>query len=653
MAKNKTVSSTTPTANQSWIYNSKLIAICLFAFSFLIYANTLQHDYTQDDAIVITDNMFTKQGFAGIPGLLQHDTFYGFFKKENKDKLVAGGRYRPLTPIMFAIEQQFFGNSPFVGHLFNAIYYGLLVVLIYWLMLLLFQKRPAAEAAFIAIATALLYASHPLHTEAVANIKGRDEIMAMIFSISALYLSIKGWENKKILWSILAALSLFLGLLSKENAIMFLFIVPLSYYIFTAAKVKEIVQQTAPLILAAIVFLLIRGSILGWDMGDPSREIMNNPYLKLVDGQYIDYTFGEKLATIMYTLGKYIQLFIVPHPLTHDYYPFHIDLMSWSDWSVLLSLALYIGLGLYGVRAIIQKQAIGFAILFFLITLSIVSISNIVLPIGTHMSERFMFMPSLGLALMVALLLQKFMRNSTSIRWIIIGGICLLFTGKTITRNAVWKDNYTLFTTDIKTSTNSAKLLNAAAGALSTKASTDKNQTRKAKDLRLAITYANRAIEKHPNYKNAWLILGNCHNWLQEYESALNAYNNALSIDPNYTEAHTNIAITYRQAGQYYGEQKGDLNKAITYLSKAYELNPNEYETVRLLGVAYGISQNHSKAIEFFTKGTELAPNNASAWYDLGTAYMFINQQEQASIFIAKAQEIDPEIGTKRGRNNN
>ena len=79
----------------------------------------MMNKYTQDDAIVITENMYTQEGFSGIPGLLSKDTFFGFFKVEGKEQLVAGGRYRPLTPIMFAIENQIFGNQPFIGHLIN------------------------------------------------------------------------------------------------------------------------------------------------------------------------------------------------------------------------------------------------------------------------------------------------------------------------------------------------------------------------------------------------------------------------------------------------------------------------------------------------------------------------------------------------------
>ena len=107
---------------------------CIPLLAILLYANTLGHDYTQDDAIVIYDNMYTTQGLAGIPGLLKYDTFRGFFKTEGKSKLVSGGRYRPLTPIMFAIEYEIFGKNPFWGHLINILIYGVLGMLIFFFL---------------------------------------------------------------------------------------------------------------------------------------------------------------------------------------------------------------------------------------------------------------------------------------------------------------------------------------------------------------------------------------------------------------------------------------------------------------------------------------------------------------------------------------
>ena len=79
----------------------------LIALVFLLYINTLGHDFVLDDGIVISENKFVKEGVRGIPDILSKDSFYGFFKKEGKDKLVAGGRYRPMSMVMFIVVSKF------------------------------------------------------------------------------------------------------------------------------------------------------------------------------------------------------------------------------------------------------------------------------------------------------------------------------------------------------------------------------------------------------------------------------------------------------------------------------------------------------------------------------------------------------------------
>ena len=112
----------------------------IFLFGFLLYANTITHDFTQDDAIVITQNQFTQKGLSGIPGLFQYDTFFGFFKEEGKTNLVSGGRYRPLTPMMFAFEYALVGNTPWLGHLVNAILYGFTGFILFQFLLLFLAR---------------------------------------------------------------------------------------------------------------------------------------------------------------------------------------------------------------------------------------------------------------------------------------------------------------------------------------------------------------------------------------------------------------------------------------------------------------------------------------------------------------------------------
>lgn len=622
----------------------------VFIFGALVYLNTLTHQFTQDDAIVIYDNMYTTKGVSGLNGIFTKDTFFGFFKEEGKAKLVSGGRYRPLTPAMFAFEYQLVGKNPLLGHLINILLYGFLCFMIYKLLVsMICSKEDNETNRYFAMAVALLYATHPLHTEAVANIKGRDEIMSMLGSVFALYYMLKYIDLKEAKYMIYACLALFLGLLSKENTITFLAIVPLTLYYFRDIDFKNALAKSAILLLPAILFLMIRSAILGSDFGGTPMELMNNPYLKFVNGSYIPFDMGEKMATIIYTLGKYVQLLIFPHPLTHDYYPRYIDIMSFGDVSVIISLLIYVALIWVTISGFRSKNILSYGAAFYLITLSIVS--NIVFPIGTNMSERFMFMPSLGFALVLAYLLQKFVwtKFGKNAFMASIGIIVLLYSVKTISRNFVWESDFKLFQTDVKTSVNSAKVLNAAGGSLTDKAFTEKDENKKKAMLTEALGYLNRAVQVHPTYKNAYLIMGNAYYYMQDYDNAITAYGNALKIDPDYKDAFTNQAIALREAGKNAGEKENNLQKAETYLLKSLQMAPHDTETLRLLGVLNGIKGNHTEAIKYFESVVAQDQKNANAYLNLSTAQRNAGDANSAQISLQKALQLDPTILSKQG----
>lgn len=219
----------------------------------------------------------------------------------------------------------------------------------------------------------------------------------------------------------------------------------------------------------------------------------------------------------------------------------------------------------------------------------------------------------------------------------------------TIGRNPAWENNYSLFKTDIHTSYNSAKIRNAMAGELSVQWGqlSKEQQTQQISLLEEALGHITEAIKIHPTYKQAYFIQGNILNNLGRYDESIQAYLTARKIDPDYQEAYDNMMITYRDAGKYYGEQKGDVKTALSYLEQAYQALPNDYQTIRLLGVAHGISGNATQAIQYFTKNTELQPGSAYAWFDLATAYFQNQQNEAGQQALAKATQIDPEIETK------
>lgn len=628
---------------KGWLKSALVQKILLFVVTLLLYGNTLTHEFTQDDAIVIYDNMFTSQGIEGIPGILKNDTFFGFFKVEGKDQLVTGGRYRPFTLVMFAIERELFGEKPLAGHLINVLMFSLLVVLIFQTINTLLAKFPGVKnAGLIAFIAALLFAVHPVHTEVVANIKGRDEIMSMLFSMLTFYLVLRHADKGRIGYLLLAAISFFFGLLSKENTITFVLIIPLALFLFRSAKAAWKIPMLLSILLPTIIFLIIRTSILGFDLGSQSMELMNNPFLKMVNGQYIDFNFGEKMATILFTLGKYLQLLVFPHPLTHDYYPRHIDIMHFTNWQVILSLLMYAGLIWIAIRYFRKNKVISFGILFYLITLSIVS--NIVFPIGTNMSERFIFMPSAGFALLVAYFFEKWFNRQKIL--VLIPSLLIFFaiSAKTIARNTVWKDDFTLFTTDVKTSGNSAKVLNAAGGSLIDQATNEKNNYLKTKYLEEATVYLTKALEIHPTYQNAYLLLGNAYYYQKKYEKAIEVFSQLTRIAPDFEQGKQNLAVSYREAGKYFGEEKGDLASSLKYLEIAIQMEPDDYETNRLYGIANALSGNLKVALKHFQKSIELDPQNAGAYVNLGNTYFNMGDAASGQAAHKKALELDPKI---------
>jgi Flp pilus assembly protein TadD len=102
------------------------------------------------------------------------------------------------------------------------------------------------------------------------------------------------------------------------------------------------------------------------------------------------------------------------------------------------------------------------------------------------------------------------------------------------------------------------------------------------------------------------------------------------------------------QAGRYYGQERNNLPKSIEFLEKSIELRPNEYETLRLLGVAYGISGRPSEAIEYFTRALNVRPNDPDAMYNLGNAYYNIGQNNLGEEWHQKAFNLDPNLLEKR-----
>jgi protein O-mannosyl-transferase len=629
----------------AFFQNKLLQSGLIFLLAVLLYANTLTHGFVLDDGIVITDNMFTQQGFKGIPGILSKDTFFGFFKVEGKDALVSGGRYRPMTVVLFAIIFELVGSRPFVFHLLTVLLFAATCVLLYRTLLLLFQDRStgqtSASAGLMAWLAAILFTVHPIHTEVVANIKGCDEIVTLLACLGALWLTIKAFDHPTMIYRILAGTTFFLACLSKENAAAFVLLIPIAVYFFRKTTWSEAAKAAVPIFVAFVAFFILRGQILNWRFGGAPMELMNNPYLKIQGDRWVPYTFVEKFGTICYTLWKYVQLLVVPHPLTHDYYPRHIPQTSLGNPISLLGLVTYIGLLVYAVRGLNQRDPIRFGILVYLLALSIVS--NVAFPIGTNMGERFAFMSSVGFCIVAAALLLKI--NNMRVALGVFGVAVALFSLKTIMRNPAWESNEKLFFTDVENSPNSAKIRNACGGSLFDKATKETDPVKQQDMCRQAMVHLNKAIELYPNYSDAFVSRGGVNYVLKNYEQAAADYGRSVQLSPENPKWAQYLALSLREAGKMAGEQRNDLAKALQYLGESWKVNQQDAETARLLGVANGVQGKHAEAIKWFTKATELAPQEAAYWHDLGQAYSASGDLVKGAELRQKAAQMNPKVG--------
>lgn len=621
--------------NLSFRWKCGLLVLCVIA----LYANTIGHDFALDDAIVLTDNSYTKKGIAGWGDLLSNDTFKGFFKTD-KGALVAGGRYRPLSPMLFALVYDIVGHRPLLFHALNIALYAGCVLLFFSFIRLFLKNLKIPNPKGIAFISAIIFAFHPVHTEVVANVKGADEILSTMGALLCLIYAIKYFIDNKQKYLIISCLSFFLSLLSKENTVTLLAILPLTIYMLkNQQQPKKWWISTAALFGVFIGYFILRSAVLGnAGLMDAPKELLNNPFLKYEGAALVPFSVSERLGTVFYTLLQYLRLLVYPHPLIHDYYPRHIDIYTLSSLWAIVSILIHVAAGVWALLALKKRNLVAYGVLFYLLAMSITS--NLVFPVGTNMSERFLFFPSIGFCLIAGYLFnQLFTKN----KMVAYGGLVVtvgLFAYKTITRNPAWKNNFILFQTDVKLAPNSAKLRNAAAGSTIHEFEILPAGEQKNIVMQRAIDHASAALAIHPRYKNAHLLKGNAHLYRDEYDQAIQSYDYALQLDPSYKEAQNNKHIAYRMAGRYQGEKKNNIDKSLEYLKQAIELKPDDPETVRLIGVAYGKKGTHTKALEYFDKLNTLVPDNYDYLKLLATALDANGRIDERNQIVEKMKQL-------------
>jgi len=578
----------------------------LFVLPILLYIQSVNFGYVLDDKIVITDNAYTKKGISGVPKIMTTESFEGYFEEQRV--LVQGGRYRPLSIATFAIEHSVSKTNPRLSHWINIILYSIVGLLLYRL-LFFFYPLTSRWWFSVPFVLSILYMVHPIHVEAVANIKGRDEIMAFGFGLLAMYLSLKSLVAKRSLLTLIGvAVTYYLGILSKENILTFLGVIPLMLYIFHRKDYKKIGIVFGVLFGVTILYLIQRYLIIGFLINpEPVTDIMNNPFVGM--------TLGERYATITYTLGKYLSLILIPHPLTHDYYPYQIPIMSWANPSVIISLLIYGGATILAIVKHRTYPHLSFAWLFYLLPLLIVS--NLLVSVGTFMNERFAFISSLGILWIIVHLLfyesKRWLSPKTAT--LICGLIAIAFSVKTALRVPVWENTMTLNRAAVKVSTQSARANSFMGTALFEQYKEASSGEEKKQLLIEADYYVDKALEILPNYGNANLMAAGIaaeqfradrdfDKLLADFEEVLLRSPGTMYVgeympfyheEPQYKERALEF---YARVGEGLRKQR-NYNWALHHLAIGNKINQNHRNIRKTIAATYRDMGEENKARQF------------------------------------------------------
>jgi tetratricopeptide (TPR) repeat protein len=239
--------------NKKFNINNRIVVLGIIVLCFVLYGKSISNKYNIDDDYVIEDHKLAQQGVKAIPDI---------FKSRYHIKDNHNFGYRPLTVAVFAIEYDVFVNIigvkaesfPHVGHFFNIIYYIVCCSILFFV--LKYLLRNIENSLLITLISTIIFIIHPIHTEVVLSLKNREEMIMLIFSLLALYQSIKYYETRKLYRLILGSVLLSLGFLAKESAAIFVAIIPLSI-VFFKTQVKLSFPKSFFLINKGLFVLLV------------------------------------------------------------------------------------------------------------------------------------------------------------------------------------------------------------------------------------------------------------------------------------------------------------------------------------------------------------------------------------------------------------
>jgi len=552
---------------------SRLLPLAAFLLvSLLLYGTTLANGFVHDDKPIVADNQLLRD-----PGNLSRIFGSGYWTTHESS---VPELYRPLTILSLALNRLVLGERPIGFHLVNILLHGLVAWLLFRLALELGASRALAWTA------GLLFAVHPVHVEAVAPAVGRSELLAAGFVLAALIAHRRGRVAAPgNLAFVLASLFFLAASLSKESAMAFPALAILTDAFLPAAP-RAWSERLFPYLLylvAAAIFLAARVGVLGAVAASVIHPL-DNPLVAM-----------QRLTawrTALAAAGPSAFLLIWPAKLSADYAGLRVPpVASWLDPALLLGAAVGIGLPLLALAFWRRGRLVPYGVLFHF--LAWLPVSNLFFFIGTLMAERLLYLPSAGVCLAGAALLE-----AGRARWRIpcVGGLALLLllgSVRTLQRNRVWHDDGTFAFATAQDAPTSAKA-----------------------QFNLGVF-----LEEHSDPK-----------------AAAAAYTRAAQLAPSWADAQFNRAGALLKTG--------DASEAIAAYRRALDLQPGEARIVLNLGYALYRAQRHAEAVRLYEDFLKDHGESAAVQNSLGANLLALGRIPEAVASYRRAVALSAdEVG--------
>lgn len=580
------------------------------AFAFLlgagVYGNTLGADFTLDDVPIIQENPVIRD--LGMWREYFTKNYWGESAKYNDKSL-----YRPLTILSYALNYAVHENEPKGYHAVNIVLHGVASALVVLMLGTMFGDVLSAAIAGI------LFAVHPIHTEAVAGIVGRAEIMAAIGTllcclayVNAVHATRRGAAGA---WLALCLVAYAFGCFSKEIAVVAPVLI-LLWELTEGVQCRVAFQDRVLVAVAVFVsFIVIATEFV----------IMRKQAILTVSKNigFVGVSDFDRVLTGLRVCLEYVGLLLAPIRLSADYWVTDVPIAhSVAEPGVAAAgavLAVLIGVMIWSWR---RMPMLAWGIGAFLI--SLFPVSNLPFAIGVMKAERILYTPSIGfLAALAAALAMAWRRVSLRPAMLVVTGLAsVLYAGRTLARNKDWQNNRVLAEATLRTSPDSTIFNTIIA-----------TEYRAAGDHASARGHLERALAGQPDNTTSLFNLGNIELDEKRFEEAVELYRRALAVEPDYLSALNNLGRALAELKRF--------EEAAEVLERSRSLKPESPASyVNLLSI-YIQTRNMSVALPLAEEALRRFPDEAAVHWNAGSVLSIVGRKEEGAAVLRRAKELD------------